>query len=381
MLLAFLPVLLSLFFSFTAANSEEISVHTTANSMKIGAEFRSELIWNDHGLDSSASEGSSEASNISVTTAKFKISGRLPSTTEYALRFNLLGTDPKKGSLDYGYGTHWVTKFIGLSIGKMKVQQGGFDNIDENYRTHVKPAYRANLVYDDRYQPMIAIQINAAGRLIFQILDDKTASAADPNRWNKRQRQTWIISHRGEAGPIETLLGIGSYDSHHSFWIDLGLKAKVAGLVTTIDYWSNRESLEAVKVEDGSSQNLTQLSTSVSANISYVIDEIIKPWIHFSKFDRKQAETSNDVTIAAKNAGPNASSRLSSIDVQYNSSSDTIDDNASTIGIGADILALGSGWTPFLAIIGTSGDFLTEKSSQIEKRKSLQIKLGVLGEI
>ena len=50
-------------------------------------------------------------------------------------------------------------------------------------------------------------------------------------------------------------------------------------------------------------------------------------------------------------------------------------------GLGVDVTSLGKGWTPYLAFVGTQAKFQNEAKTSVENRKSLQVKLGVLGEI
>lgn len=368
------------FLSGVVSAAEGVNVQTSSSLMRLGGEFRSEVIWKNHGFERINEDQPNATSSLGVTTARLKLSGVLRSQTEYAFRFDLLDNDSNREPLDYGYGTHWFAKVVGLSFGKMKVQQGGFDNMDESYRVHVKPDYRTNLVYPDRYEPMFALQVNAAGKLLLQILNDIVGSSKNLNRWNKRERQTWILSYRAPVGPIESMINCGSYDSHHSLWVDVGVRAEIVGLLISADYWMNKESLKGLRA-DNSVVSIPQVATNLSVNLSYSFVGKVRPWVHYSKFERIQANTGKDGQLLESAPDSTSQVRVSSVDRKYNLSSSMLDDNSMTAGFGADVLSLGDGWAPFFAVIASSAKFLKNNSLDLETRHDFQIKLGVLGEI
>ena len=83
--------------------AEGTNVTTDANALKVGGEFRSELRYDDHGLEKSEGYTPDKSSTIEVQAANIKFAGNFNKDTEFAFRFNLLGNATP---LDYGYGTH-----------------------------------------------------------------------------------------------------------------------------------------------------------------------------------------------------------------------------------------------------------------------------------
>src|SRR4051812_47643854 len=108
------------------ALAQDANVTTGAQSAKLDGEFRAELTYDNHGYDKATGYTPDATTTIAVQAANLRLAGNINKDTEYAFRFNLLY--PVNGPLDYGYGTHWFTKQVGLSLGKMKVAQGGWDN-------------------------------------------------------------------------------------------------------------------------------------------------------------------------------------------------------------------------------------------------------------
>lgn len=363
-----------------SAAAASANVQTVAESMTIGGEFRSELIYDDHGLEKAEGVSSKPTSNLQVSAAKVKFKGNLSHDTEYAFRFNVLNTDSKGQLLEYGYLRHWLGKSVGITFGKVKVMQGGFDNVDDNYRFHIRPAYRSDLVFPSRYEPVVGLHILAAGELSAYVINDVN-SETNPNRWNERKNQTLIVGYRGRFGPIEPLLNYGSYDNNKSFWIDAGMKTNMAGLTASFDYWSDKEILKGRNVSDNSAVDLVQTSSNVAFNLKYEISNLGIPWVHLSKYDKNQADTGANSILLEFDSKTNGTTSVASRNRNYNSAPDNLDDNALMGGVGVDVSAFGKSWTPYVAILGTQAKFENNSQKSVETRRSVQIKVGVLGEI
>ena len=176
--------------------SPSTNVTTGAASTVIGGEFRTEFLRDDHGVDKHTGYKPDTTTTIGVSNASLLLGGNLNAKTEYAFRFNLL--NPTNTPLDYGYGTHWFTKTFGLSIGKERILQGGWDHLDQGYRTHAEGFYAKNLAMQD-FDSMAALHLRAAGLVSLQIVNDVKAVSAstDPavsGRWNRAAtpRSSWV---------------------------------------------------------------------------------------------------------------------------------------------------------------------------------------------
>jgi hypothetical protein len=360
------------------AVAQETNVTTLAKSARIGGEFRSELIYTNNGLAKVKGYDPEASTNIGVTAAKIKLHGNINPETEYGFRFNLL--DPgKDGPLEYGYGTHWLNQMMGFSFGKMKVIQGGWDNLDSSYRSHAGGKYFDNLVFDE-YTPMIAFHVKAAGEVTLQLVDDKvtpdtvTAGEVNAASFNKTEHPTFILGWKGEFGPISPLVDFGSYDNNKSRYFDVGVKTEMNGLYASLDFWSLNHVMRVPNPTTGKFKEATDTATSISLNVAYEVKNLVTPWLYFSTYDRKQAdEKSLGMEDAKFNSEPTDPTDPSTY---------AFDDNGVVYGVGVDVASMGKGWTPFLALVNTSGKFEkpSEKGKE-ETRSQLEVKLGVLGEI
>ena len=160
------------------AVAQDADVKTAANSAKLGLEFRAELNRDDHGLEKVSGETPDATMALQLQTLKLKLGGNLNSDTEYKIRFNFLSTKP----VDYAYGTHNMGP-VAFSIGKMKVMQGGWDNMDNGFKDHVQGPYASNLAFS-KYEDMIAFSMKAAGKATLQLVNDVSGDDAE---WNDGQ--------------------------------------------------------------------------------------------------------------------------------------------------------------------------------------------------
>lgn len=368
----------------SAFGADEVNVTTGAISAKLGGEFRSELTYDNHGLDKAEGNDPDATSMISVQAANIKLHGKINNETDFGFRFNLLGNG---APLDYGYGTHWYGKTVGVSFGKMKVLQGGWDNADGSYATHTYTAYATGMVFSE-YKPMIAVNAKVAGDITLQLFDDVTT--ADGGEWNKTKHPTWALGWAGSFGPIMPLVNLGSYDNNKSRWIDVGVKTSMNGLAASLDFF-NRNHVHKYPDPSDAEKNkeVADVGTGIALNVAYELKGTATPWFHFSTWDVKQG---SDDDLGLEDGKTNAECSMVEGDgaaecaamaamVPGGDGNHLFNDNASSWGIGANINML-KNWTPYLAIVSRGGKFVKAGTADEEESKSqMWVRLGVLGEI
>jgi hypothetical protein len=263
---------------------------------------------------------------------------------------------------------------IGFSIGKMKVIQGGWDNMDNGFRDHAQGVYAQHLAFHT-YEPMIAMNVKAGGDISLQVLNDVTT--ADGGSWNETAHPTFVLGWNGDFAGIGPMLAFGSYDNNKSRYFDIGAHASIAGSKVTLDYENNQHSTKGYKAGDTKAKSFNDVSNSITFKGSYLIPGVVTPGVYFSTYDLKE-NTENgakdikynrafgrDATTGAPTGKP---------DVAFN-------DNGQTWAVSLDVNALGKGWTPYIAYVSESGKF--EKSAtdtSTQTRTDGDLRIGVLGE-
>ncbi len=363
----------ALMLSAAAARAQDgnVNVTTAADTAKLGGEFRSELNYDNNMLMKEDGGPTPKASTtLQVQTANIKLRGNLNKNTEYAFRFNLLNPSPATGGpLDYGYGTHWFTDMFGWSIGKMKVVQGGWDQLDGGFRDHAVGVYRKGGLPFNSYEAMTALHIKAAGKLSLQVLNDTGATSKTPAQWNKNAHPTYALGWQGDFGGLMPLVDAGAYDNQKSMWWDVGFKAKLAGVDASLDFGQNRHARKGADTA-GKAEPWIDTATNVALRAGYEIKDTAKPWIYFSTYNVAQFDDS----------------KLAQKDHKFNGKDPATgaylwDDNGQTIGVGADILSLGKNWNPYLALVNQSGKWQDPAHTDAGKaHNDLQVRVGALGE-
>lgn len=355
--------LVSMAFAHTAA-AQDANVSTGAASAKLGGEFRAELNYDDHGFEKVDGGPTPDATTtIQLQRVALKLHGNINSNTEYGFRFNLL--NPVGGPVDYGYGTHWFSKTVGFSIGRMKVLQGGWDTWLGDYTAHAGGVYFDNLAFSE-FEDMIALNLKVAGDVRLQLLNDKVVGTDADAQWNKTAHPTWVVGWMGEFGPIKPLVNIGSYDNNKSRWIDVGVATTMAGLNASLDIYSKNQVDKGTDTA-GKTKEFANEGMGLTLNLAYEIKGTATPFLYFSSWDNKQAE---DSATGRKDSKVNTTNADGSFEW---------DDNGQTIAVGSNFHMMGKGWTPYAAIVSQSGKFM--EGTEEKTKSNMWVKLGVLGEI
>ncbi len=349
-----------------ALAQEGKNVTTGADAAKLGGEFRSELTYSDNGLMKATGVEPDATTRIGVSTVNIKLDGKVNSKTDYQFRFNLLGTGAL-GPVEIAYGKHWFSNMIGFSIGRQKVIQGGFDNIEGNYRAHAVGVYASNMPFYE-FEDMIGLHVKLAGDLTVQILNDRQVGA--PGRegmaaWNETAHQTYAIGWTGAFGPVSPMINIGSYDNNKSRWMDIGVKTSMNGLAASLDIYQNTWTKKVVT--GTKAEGKADVATAMTLNLGYTIPGTATPFLYFSTYDNKQEGTDSKVNSTTAATATSAGSM-------------NWDDNGVVWAVGTDLHMMGNGWSPFVAIVNRSGKW-ADAAGKEESKSEMMIKLGAHAEI
>ncbi len=352
------------------AAGPEVKVTTSAESMHVGGELRSEFDMDDHGLNKTAGYPDDKTTTLGVQWAALKLDGNLNKNTEYHFRFNLLNPSPTNvllGPLNYGYGEHWFNGTVGFSIGKERVVQGGWDNMESSPLDRWTGAYRGALAYYE-FDYAVALHVKLAGELTLQILNDKTKGNSDPmlaGNVNQSEHPTFAVAWLGSQGPVAPMIDFGSYDNNKSMWYDAGVKVLLADIMARVDYHGAQIANWVEGPGDTKPKSHPNTNMAVTGMLSYEMKNVVKPWLYGSTFSVKEYPTDikANLPLASADASP------------------VFNDNKQTVALGVDLQMLGHGWTPYLAYVNTQGEFfkdatLTGDASGTEN----QLLLGVLGQ-
>jgi hypothetical protein len=369
-----------------AQAQDTTNVTSISSKMRLGGEFRSELKYDDHGVSKTDGYTPKKSTDFELQVVNLKLMGNINEQTEFAARIKLVRPS-LEGPVDYAYGTYWATKDLGLSIGRMKLIQGGWDNWDGDYRQHAIGFYRDNLPFST-YQDMFQIGYKVAGIVRLQVFNDKTTATG--GQWNQDAHPTWDIGYQGEFGsvPVHPVVDYGSYDNNKSSWIDAGVKAQMSDMRVALDYYRNSQSDKVLK--SGSTdkyESKENVATAYTLAAAYEVKNVATPWLYFSAYDNKQHDTDLKTNVS-KSCAAGEANPLDATDLcnaaQANGVAYAYNDNGTVWGLGADMNFTGKNWHPYIAFVERSGKFDKNNGTGTVKedtRNNLWIRVGAHAEL
>lgn len=332
-------------------------------------QYRFGLNYNDDGLkkDSKTDE---PYTSLGLDVFRLLMDGKIGSNLSYSLRLKLEGSDPR--NLDYGYVTWKMSNDHSISMGRMKVRDYGWEHRSSSVFTLAQS--RGLELRPYKYEDLVALEgKHGWGTVTLQIAKDVVqpcASAVPPTcqSWNRVNAKGEVIQDQpalffeyvGDFGGFKPLLQYGSYDQNHSNIATVGVKYEANQLNVELDYTSHNIGAKGMKTGSTKFENLVSTETNIAFNAAYKVNEW-KPFLHYSIYDMDQF----------RNAGV--------AETKVNSAIGKFDDNATTIGLGAEYFLKEKAFRPFFAWIQKSGKF-NDKNGKEATMAENEVKLGVQGE-
>lgn len=354
------------------AETTAVKINTGGMEATIGGEFRADLTHDNHGLGKTTSPeyNPSKTTTFATHVARVLWEGKLDANTEYHLAFNVLGNSDNI----VANATWWHSKMLGFSIGRMKVNQGGWDHKGGEWNTVIdnlgSSAYQLGETHAGN-EDGLAIHVNAFGNLTLQLVNDVVAGTGGfaAGRKNTEAKQpAMVLEWTGDFSGIMPIVQVGSFDLNNSKFFDVGAKTSMSNVGIQFDYMASMISQAGTSATTGEAKRYTHNVSNITLAADYTMKGLVKPFFYFNSFDVKQpAEdgnkdlTGNSTTIATA-ATPAA----------YN-----FDDNGSVIGFGAWCLATGNYAMPYAAVTMRSGKWLKVGSTETEAKNDMTMKVGL----
>ncbi len=156
---------------------------------------------------------------------------------------------------------------------------------------------------------------------------------------------------------------IGSYDLNQSMYYSFGIKGDMAGLGFHANYLMDNR---VVTLRNGSGvkedhKDFKNAMTAIDLHVNYSVGSWM-PYLEFRTFDSKED---------------------SDYEVKANTNSGSLTDNGQVLALGVACKALGKGYTPFVQLASSSGDFYEDNNitAKSEARSGSQLRMGIVGDI
>jgi hypothetical protein len=122
---------------------------------------------------------------------------------------------------------------------------------------------------------------------------------------------------------------------------------------------------------------------AITLNAAYEVKNLMTPWVFFSTYDNKQADDKDNNMKDFKYNRPVGldENGKEATDMHGNPVVDW-SDNGVVWGLGVNFDNFGKGWTPYVALVSSSGKFQKALTSDASDTKTeMDVKIGVLGEL
>lgn len=340
--------------------------------------YRWELDQSDHGFVKTDSNTPTRTTSTQINLLKLGLKGKVADNFEYYVRYDFVKPSKGKDGLDYAKVTWWATPSLGLTFGKDRVNQAGWDPKEGSvFRLTASPY--VDLAGKSTGQPFASeapvfsaqYKLGDPGVITIQLTDDvvKSSAAGVTSRaqFNKENIQpATTFEYQSQFGAIAPLLQVGSYDINHSKFYVVGLKADVAEVHTFVDYVIDNKSVQITADE----KDMTVI-TSATWHIDYNVSQVARPFLKVISYNVKDAKT--DVK---GNVGFDPTKKTESA-----FESGAITDNALVFTIGSWLLPVGDKFRPYLAYTSKTSNFLKGSSvEETEGKTEGHIRFGVAGE-
>jgi hypothetical protein len=270
-------------------------------------------------------------------------------------------------------------EMVHVKVGHMKVQQGGWDNMDWGV-TDVWMENKAEWTMwpHGRYENALSFHILAFGRLELQLVEDaaKAGTAnngygASTRNFNAEDTLTFAMGWTHDFSGFEPLVQFGMYDDFKSNYFTVGLKAHMQGVGFVGSFGQNSAKYKVDTKEH------TVTATSFSVYLSYNIQDMVTPYFRFSQVDVKQ-----EPTDSKRNVNPDKPLESSINGDEVVGGNKGWNDNGNMLSFGLEYQYT-KNFMPYFALDMAKGKF-DDQVKGLDKEKDyteMYIRLGVTGTI
>jgi hypothetical protein len=228
-------------------------------------------IWLDYDISIQCEEeGQDKTSTIVKQVTYLSVNGGARHNASYEVYLNLTG-EYMEESLEVASIQRRVTDSVSVSVGKMYLNKGGWDEKNLGYSTITTSKYVYDITPMNYSDTVFQLETNSAfGSVTLQLSKDVSIF-----EWSK------------PMGALTTLLQVVPYDSGKSTQIAMGLAIKVdqfAGYFDIVNDWRKTEADEK------------ELYTSAVADLTYKTG-LIDPFLKFSMLSAESSEYENNSQI------------------------------------------------------------------------------------
>lgn len=316
---------------------------------KIGAQIRTEWNYSDNGLQEFDGSEPDSSSNLALVALKLKIKGHLSNKTSFNFLLDntpyVTTTAPNTDFVELGYITHKLSDMVSLRVGRDYTNYGGFERKEQDYAAFSNSMYVLGADSFGLSTDGIGLMFNwgHAAKVNVQVFQPDTQA----------DQPAATVEYKGKFGPVKVLAQLASYKLpgfESSMAYGVGLKYKEHGLMAHLDYGMNQE------------KDVRDISR-IGVHVKYDMGDFV-PFVKYTMFEADPEVGESDNSAIGATAGYAQVAQL--------------DGNMNQWTVGSHWRMDGNVFRPYIAVVGTSGDFVD--GSDEESPSQIDLKIGVNSE-
>lgn len=338
-----------------------------AESAKVGFEYSAGLQRSDNALMGKTDDDKDQKATMSIGlgAANLRLGSEFGNGNHVHMKFNLLGkmdatTQKRSPALTYGYVHRKVTNQVDIRVGKMLVNQGGFNQRNNTYDSFAVNQFNQGWLWHDHYADALAIDYTQGkAKATLQVLNKPVYKADTATSWVKNEDSGYDFAFQIEADVgrgVTPLFQYVTYDASNTMTVGAAFtQNRVSG---SFDY-----SMGAQKQHTWTGGKVDSKVTDVKANG-------ISAELHYDMGNMTPFFAFNSFTVADAKDAAGKDKKVNTVGY---------DNNLQDMSFGVEGGKHTDQFRPRLAVSMKSGKW--DKNGKEETRSQTDFSIGVYGNL
>ena len=335
--------------------------YANAEGAKVGFEYSAGFSYSDKKFDGKKTVDGKEEDpkaeySIGLGAANLKLNSEFGNGNMVDMKYSL-----STSSLVHGFVHRKVNRNMDVRVGKMLVNQGGFNQRQNNFDAYAKNHFLTQSLYHSQYSDAVAIDYSqgpakATVQLLNKPVTDKSATSFVKNEESGMDFSFQLEADVGRG--VTPLFQYTTYDESNTMTVGASFaQNRISGsfdyMTTTLKAhsWGDNQTL--------STESVDVKSTGISAKVHYDMGNMT-PFFAFNSFKVDDAKDGDKT-------------------VETNSTNGAVDNNVTDISFGVDAGKHTDQFKPRLSVSMKSGKW--KDGDKDETRSQMEVGLAVYGSL
>ena len=336
--------------------------YANAESAKVGFEYSAGFSYSDKKFDGKKTVAGKEEDpkavySIGLGAANLKLNSEFGNGNMVDMKYSL-----STSSLVHGFVHRKVNRNMDVRVGKMLVNQGGFNQRHNNFDAYAKNHFLTQSLYHSQYSDAVAIDYSQGpAKATVQLLNKPVYAEGTDTAWVKNDESGMDFSLQLEADVgrgVTPLFQYTTYDESNTMAVGASFaQNRISGSFDYMTTTAKTHSRDAQGKVSGTTVDVK--STGISAKVHYDMGNMT-PFFAYNSFKVDDAKDGDKT-------------------VETNSTNGAVDNNVTDISFGVDAGKHTDQFKPRLSVSMKSGKW--KDGDKDETRSQMEVGLAVYGSL